>query len=156
MSTADKEVNNLHAARQTKTHMHAHTQKCLRRNGMQSVQVSYAYVFSINSLIIVSDHKQCTETTASKGAKHISNSGHDSIVTITNELLTRESGDPIPHSLCVMFALNTLISELRRRQTRSWREGCVELSQVSVGLARTSLGWINITLRLRKSLNLAN
>lgn len=91
-----------------------------------------------------------------RGVKHGSDSGHDSIVTVANELLTRESEDQIPHSLCVMFAPNTLISELRNRQTRNWREGCVDLGQVSVGLARTSLGWINITLCLLKSLNLAN
>lgn len=83
-------------------------------------------------------------------------SGHDSTVAVTNELLTGESGDPIPHSLRVIFALNALISELRKRQTQNWREGCVALSQVSVGLARTSHGWINITLCLLKSLNLAN
>lgn len=106
-------------------------------------------------LCVSINSKCCTESRASKGV-HGSDSGHDSIVTITNELLTRESGDPIPHSLCVMFALNTLISELRKRQTQNWREGCVELSQVSVGLARTSLGWINITLCLLESLNLAN
>lgn len=105
--------------------------------------------------LCVSINSSCVQR-ASNGVKHGSDSGHDSIVTTTNELLTRESGDPIPHSRCVMFALNTLISELRNRQTRNWREGRVELSQVSVGLARTSLGWINITLRLLKSLNWAN
>lgn len=88
------------------------------------------------------------------GEKRGSGSGHDSIVTATNELLTSESGDQIPHSPLVTFALNTLIGELRIRQTWNWREGRVELSQVSVGLARTSLGQINITLCLLKSLNL--
>lgn len=123
----------------------------------QKLTANWNVVSSGELRLCASIYSNCfTESRATKGVKHKSVSGHDSIVTITNELLTRDSGDPIPHSLCVVFALNTLISELRKRQTRNWREGRVEHSQVSVGLARTSLGWINITLRLLKSLNLAN
>lgn len=81
---------------------------------MQSVQVSYALV-----PLLIAGAVQGAEDP--NGAKRGSDSGHDSIVSTTNELLTRErereSGDPIPHSLCVMFARNTLISELRKRQT---------------------------------------
>lgn len=133
------------------THMHRKKrQRSCRQTGMQSVQVSCVFVSLLIACAVQSERR------ASQGAEHERDSGHDSIVTITNELLTRKSGDLVPHSLCVMFALNTLISELRNRQTRNWRESRVELSQVFVGLARTSLGRINITLCLLKSLNLAN
>ena len=141
MGTTDTTVNR-------QKHICTHRQK-------STLTANWNAVSSGESRLCVSiNSKCCTESEASNGVKLGSDSGHDSIVTAANELLTRESEDPIPHSLCVMFALNTLISELRKRQTRNWRERSVELSQVSVGLARTSLGWINITLRLRKILEL--
>lgn len=57
---------------------------------MQSVQVSCACAsLLIASVLQTPEHP-----------KEQSVSGHDSIVTIANELLTTDSGDPIPQSLC--------------------------------------------------------
>lgn len=103
----------------------------------------------------INNRRRCTESRSSKGAERGSGLGHDSIVTAANELMTRERGDWSPPPLCGTFALNTLISELWKRHRIGTRERVV-LGQVSVGLARTSLGWINIRLCLLKSLNLAN
>lgn len=146
MGTAAKHVN---LQQDKNTHARRETQKLkVNRNAVSSGELC---------LCVSINRKCCTESRASKRAKHrLSDSGHHSIVTVTNELLTRGSGEQIPPSLCVMFALNTLISELRNRQTSNWREGCVELSQVFVYIPRTSLGWLNITMCLLKSLNLAN
>ena len=124
---------------------------------MRSVQVIDIFV----SLLIV----KCSTVSrlSTRREARIVSLGHDSFVAITNELLIRErekerererESVETSHSLSAMFAVNTLISELRNRQTCNWRAGCVELSQVSVGLARTSLGWINITLCLLKILEL--
>lgn len=82
--------------------------------GMRSDQVSYAFV----SLLIAA----CG---ASAPLNHDSNAGHDSAVAIANDLLTGESGDPIPDSLPVLFALNTLISQHGNRQTLHLARGAV-------------------------------
>lgn len=83
-----QKVNNLQQDVDKNAHAYMRRQKCWRQN-WNAVSSGELHLYaSINS-------KCCT------GARHGRNRGHDSIVTATNELLTRESGDQILFSLRV-------------------------------------------------------
>lgn len=78
-----------------------------------------------------------------KGVKHGSNSGHDSIVTVANELLTRESVDQIPHSLSVCYVCSEYINQRVEKQTNTELARGMRRSQPGFCWLSQNITWVD-------------